>query len=240
MLEGALALAHSVPSPNSLAFALVFSALLHQQLRQPDQTREAAEECLAICDEHGVPSERLWVTTAYGWSLAELGHVEEGLERLREALDAQRAGGGEIAGPQFISHLAAVQLHLGNAEEALKAVEDGLETSRRTGNAFYDAELWRQRGEVMKLQGDSAEAHRSFQTAIAVARRQSAKSLELRAATSLARLWREEGRSYEAHRLLQQVFGWFREGFDTADLRDAASLLEELTSSAGSGVGAAR
>ena len=120
--------------------------------------------------------------------------------------------------------------HLGHTQEALEAVEEGLGVSDRNGERAYDAELWRLKGELLKMQDKTAEAEDRFQKAIEVARQQAAKSLDLRAATSLARLWQKQDKREEAHQLLGKVYAWFTEGFDTADLKEARSLLEELAS----------
>jgi len=107
-------------------------------------------------------------------------------------------------------------------------VEDGLAVSKRNGEPFYDADLWRLKGELLNTEHTTPEAKCCFQKAIEIARHQAAKSLELRASTSLARLWQKQAKRAEARSLLGEIYGWFTEGFDTADLREAASLLEEL------------
>jgi adenylate cyclase len=228
--EQTLALARAIPSPPSLALVLVHAAFLHQHLRQPDKAREMAEECLAVCDEHGVAQERIWVMPANGWALAELGQVEKGIAQIHNALDLQISTGGELARPQFLAFLAEVHWHLGQVEKGLIAVEDGLAMSKRTGNSYYDAELWRLKGELSKMQGKMAVAENWFQKAIEIARYQAAKSFELRASTSLARQWQTQGKPKEAKQVLGDVYAWFSEGFDTADLREAAALLDELSS----------
>ena len=107
-------------------------------------------------------------------------------------------------------------------------VEELAETAAATGECHYQAELQRLRGTVLAEIGDTAEAAAWLQRAIDTARSQQARSLELRAATSLARLWRDQGKRTQAHDLLAPVYGWFTEGFDTADLKDAQALLDEL------------
>ena len=101
--------------------------------------------------------------------------------------------------------------------------------SKRTGNSYYDAELWRLKGELLNIKNKTEEAGACFQKAIEIARQQAARSFELRASTSLARLWQQQNRSREAQRLLGDTYAWFTEGFDTADLREAESLLKELS-----------
>ena len=227
--EETLALARTIPNHPSLAFALLFAAFLYLNLREPEKTRQNGGECIAICNEHGVAQERAWVTPIYGWALAELGQVEEGISQIRAALDAQLSIGGQVARPQFLAFLAEVHWHAGELEKGLKTVEEGLATSKRTENSFYDAELLRLQGEFFMMQGKVAEAEVCFQNATQVSRQQGAKSLELRASTSLARFWQEHGKRKEAQHLLGEIYGWFTEGFDTADLKEAKALLQQIS-----------
>jgi len=228
-LEETLALARSLSSPQSLAFGLMFGAYHYQNLRQPEKTKEIAEACIALCNAQGIPLERAWAQGAYGWAMAELGQVEEGISQIRASLELQVSIGAEVAHPQFRAILAEVFWREGRIEEGLKSVEAGLGASRRHGERYYDAELWRLRGELLKLQGEVHEADSCFQQAIELAREQAVKSLELRAATSLARLWLQQGKRNEAHQRLGDIYAWFTEGFDTADLREAKTLLKELS-----------
>ena len=108
------------------------------------------------------------------------------------------------------------------------ALDRATATATATGECYYQAELHRLRGAVLAETGDAAEAASWLQQAIDTARGRQAKSLELRAATSLARLWRDQGKANDARDLLAPVYGWFTEGFDTADLKDAKALLDEL------------
>jgi predicted ATPase len=117
-------------------------------------------------------------------------------------------------------------------------LDEALMLVHRTGERCYEAELYRLKGELL-LQGGQrpkahgteqkvAEAEQRFRQALAVARRQQAKALELRAVMSLSRLWQRQGKQREAHQLLAEIYGWFTEGFDTADLQEAKALLDEL------------
>lgn len=230
--EETLALARTIPSPTSLAYAFVQAAFLCQSLHQPERTRQLAEECIALCNEHGVVQERSWIMFPYGWAVAQLGEVKKGTSEICSALNAQLSRGNEIGHPQYRGiMLAEAYWHAGQREEGLKAVEDGLAISKRTGNVFYDAELLRLKGEFLKMQNETTEAESCFQEAIEIARQQAAKSLELRASSSLARVWQKQGRQTKARQLLGDIYAWFTEGFDTADLREAASLLDELSQS---------
>jgi predicted ATPase len=130
--------------------------------------------------------------------------------------------------------LLAEQLaRAGEAEEGLAAVAEGLEVVETTGERVYEAELYRVRGELLlvraKAEPAPAEAEACFRQAIDVARRQSAKSLELRAIVSLSRLYQKQGRREEARQMLAEVYGWFTEGLDIADLQEAKRLVEELS-----------
>jgi predicted ATPase len=205
------------------------AASLCQYLREPEKARQIATECLAVCDEHGAAQERAWVMFAYGWAIAELGQVEEGISQIRASLDAQLSIGGQIARPQFLTFLAEIYCQRCRAEEGLKTVEEGLAVSKANGDRYYDAELLRLQGEFFNMQDKIEEAESCFHRAIEIARQQAAKSLELRACTSLARLWQKNAKRKEAQRLLSETHSWFTEGFDTADLKESASLLKELS-----------
>ena len=140
--------------------------------------------------------------------------------------------GQRSAWPYFLTLLAEAYGKAGQAEEGLTALAEALALVNKTGEHCYEAELYRLKGELLlaaRRTGACAEAETCFHQALDVARRQQAKSLELRAAMSLARLWQRQGKRDEAHQLLAEVYGWFTEGFDTADLQEAKALLAELT-----------
>jgi predicted ATPase len=224
-----LALACTFGLPLNLAGAQRYAVMLYQNLRQPEKAKELGEACIALCEEHGMLLERAWVECPYGWAVAELGHIEEGLTHIRTSLGTQLSLGAEVAHSQMQAISAEALWHAGHTEEALQAVEDGLVVSNRNGERYYDAELWRLKGELSKIQDKTAEAERCFLKAIEIAQQQSAKSLELRASTSLARLWQKKDRPQDAQALLSGIYSWFTEGFDTADLQEARSLLAELS-----------
>jgi predicted ATPase len=126
--------------------------------------------------------------------------------------------------------LAGACGRLGKTTEGLSCLTEAEQLIETTNDAFHEAELHRVRGDLLNANGDVAGAERSYQHAIVVAKRQSAKTFELRASTSVARLWRDQGRREEARELLAPVYGWFTEGFDTLDLKEAKALLDELSS----------
>jgi predicted ATPase len=149
---------------------------------------------------------------------------------MREGLVAYRATGARSLGHWFHALLAEACGRAGQVETGLRSLEEALEALQTTEDRCYEAEVYRLKGELLLQQSAArqGEAEEHVQQALTVARRQEAKSLELRAATSLARLWQQQGKQAEAHALLAPVYGWFAEGFDTADLLEAKALLAEL------------
>ena len=137
---------------------------------------------------------------------------------------------GASTTPLMLVALAETCGKNGRVEEALDSVMEGLATAKQTGLRLVEAELHRIRGELlmMKDPGNGAEGERCLRTAVDVARRQAARLYELRATTSLARLLKQQGRAEQACQMLAEIYGWFTEGFDTADLKDAKALLDEL------------
>ena len=132
--------------------------------------------------------------------------------------------------PYFCTLLADAAAHLGYTEEGLEALAEAYTLVEQQEERYWEAEIHRLQGVLLLRQPGTpqAEAETWLQQALDVARRQEAKSLELRAAMSLGRLWQQQGKQAEAHALLAPVYGWFTEGFDTADLQEAKALLEEL------------
>jgi predicted ATPase len=173
-----------------------------------------------------------------GWAIVVQEHSTEGLVQIRQGLDTYRSTSAEFQRSHFLTLLAEASGLLGQPEGGLAVLEEALTLVEQTGERYYEAELHRQQGELLlqrvaKIppdQGrqDQHEAERCFQHALDVARHQQAKSLELRASTSLARLWQQQGKRADAHALLAPIYGWFTEGFDTADLQDAKALLDAL------------
>src|SRR5262245_57655069 len=158
------------------------------------------------------------------------GHGEVGLAQIQQGLAAVLATGAIASRPQSLILLAEAAGHVGQVEEELRLLTEALAAFEASGRGDKLTEVHRLHGELLlrQLAPDAAQAEVCFQQALAIARRQQAKSWELRAATSLARLWQQQGKRTEAHELLAPIYGWFTEGFDTADLQDAKALLWEL------------
>jgi predicted ATPase/class 3 adenylate cyclase len=229
-MQEALALAQQLAHPMSLTLALFWAAMLHHLRREAPLTQARAEAAMTIATDQGFPQELARATPLRGWALAESGREEEGRAQIQQGLAAYQATGATRDRPYYLTLLAEVSAQVGQTTEGLEALAEALATLDRSGVRWWEAELHRLRGELL-LQHAVAqpeEAEACFQQALAIARRQQAKSLELRAAMSLARLWNSQGKRTEAHALLAEVYSWFTEGFDTADLQDAKVLLEEL------------
>jgi predicted ATPase len=173
-----------------------------------------------------------------GWAIGVQEHSPEGLVQIQQGLVMYRLTGAEYQRPHYLTLLAEASGLLDQPEEGLVALDEALTVMEQTGERYYEAELHRQRGELLlrrEAQSHPAQGSREphdaeacFQQALDIARRQEAKSLELRAAMSLSRLWQQQGRRAEAYELLARIYGWFTEGFDTADLQEAKALLEAL------------
>jgi predicted ATPase len=166
-------------------------------------------------------------TMCRGLAMVGHGQQREGVAQLRTGLAAWNGLGNRLLDPQWLGYAAEAHLRANQLDDALSALDRAAEAGP-TGARHYQAELHRLRGEVLTRTGEQAEAASWFQRAIDTAAGQQAKSLELRAATSLARLWRDQGKRAQARDLLTPIYGWFTEGFDTADLKDAKALLDEL------------
>jgi predicted ATPase len=149
---------------------------------------------------------------------------------MRQGVAAWRATGAELVRPYFLALLAEAYGKGGQAEEGLAVLAEALEVVHHTGERWWEAELYRLKGELLLavFAENHVEAEACFQQALAITRRQQAKSLELRAAISLSHLWQQWGKRAEAYDLLAPIYGWFTEGFDTADLREAKALLDAL------------
>jgi predicted ATPase len=233
--QEAVMLAQEIAHPYSLSFALRGATMFHQLRREERATQERAEATISLTTEQGFPHWMAQGAILRGWALAHQGRAKEGIEQLIQGLIAHRATGTEIIRPYWLALLAEAHGTLGEPETGLTVLTEALTLMDTTGERVWEPELYRLKG-VLLLQQSSdnqVEAERCFHQAITVAQKQQAKSWELRAATSLARLWQQQGKRQEAHDLLAPIYGWFTEGFDTADLKDAKVLLDALAENQG-------
>jgi predicted ATPase len=226
----ALALAHELAHPYSLAYARCLATCVLQFFRDVPAVHEQAEATVALATAQVFPLWEAAGTSLRGWALAMQGQGEEGIAQVRQGIAALRATGTAQGIPYLCTVLADVSAHLGYPDEGLQALTEAHTLIEQHEIRWCEAEVYRLRGIILLQQPGTpqAEAETWLQRALDVARRQEAKSLELRAAMSLSRLWHQQGKRQEAHDLLAEVYAWFTEGFDTADLQDAKVLLEEL------------
>ena len=196
---------------------------------------ELAEEGCRITTELGFQRQLALLLFSCGAALVLQGKAEEGVQQMREGLAANHALGMIMARTFFLGLLADGCGRLGEVEEGLGLIAEALDFANQTGEHYWEADLHRLKGELLLKKGaEDAEskiaeqAEACFRRAIEVARRQSAKSYELRATTSLARLLASQGKRDEGRVMLADIYNWFTEGFDTADLKDAKALLDEL------------
>jgi predicted ATPase len=227
-IESSLAIAQRLEHVNSLAFALTWAAILHNLRREFAEAQGRAEAAIEIASRHSMSAWFGHANVCRGFALAGLGHQAAGIAQLRTGLAAWNATGGHLLDTQWLGFLADAHLQAGQFDDALSALDQATDTVTATGECHYQAELYRLRGTVYAEIGENAEAASWLRRAVDTARTQQARSLELRAATSLAGLWANQGRRVEAYELLAPVYGWFTEGFDTPDLKDARMLLNGL------------
>jgi predicted ATPase len=233
-LHDTLALAHALAHPFSLAHARCHAAWIYQFRRDVPAVHEQAEAAVVLATEQGFPSWASMGTILRGWALAMQGQGEAGLAQVRQGITARRAIGAALNIPYFCTVLADVCDHLGHTEDGLQALAEAHTLVEQHEERWWEAEICRLRGVLLLRQtGTSqAEAEAWLQRALDAARRQEAKALELRAAMSLSRLWQQQGKQQgkqaDARALLAPIYGWFTEGFDTADLQEAKTLLDTL------------
>jgi predicted ATPase len=236
--QDALTLAQELSHSFSLALALYFAAWFYCIRREVYKVQERVEAAVTLSSQQEFPFWLMAGTILQGWSLAERGREEDGIEQMRQGLLSFRATGAEQKRPYFLALIAEMYGKVDHAEEGLRLLGEAMTLVDKTGERWWAAELHRLKGELLLAQEgkrqrakskSEVEAEASFQQALDIARQQQAKSLELRATMSLSQLWQHQGKRDEARELLAPIYDWFTEGFDTADLQEAKALLEALT-----------
>ena len=230
-IRDSLTLAEKLRHPYSLVAALNWSALFHQFRNERQIVRHQVDRVIAIASENGFAQRLAWGAILRGWALTESGQAAEGLEQIHRGLAASRATGQEGWRPYNLALLAEAYGASGHDDDALRTMNEALALVEATEERFWEAELHRLKGAFLLWPPllDARQAAACFQRALDTARRQQARSLELRAAMSLARLWQSQGKRQAAYDLLAPVYAWFTEGFNTADLRNARMLLDQLS-----------
>jgi predicted ATPase len=229
----ALKHAREIGQAATLMWGLSHVAILHALCGNRAAAASQSQELVALAEEKG--SLAFWKPLGManqGSVLALTGKASDAIEMLVSAIAALRTMGATHRMPFYLPHLARAHGELGQFEEAWRCIGEAMTAVEITRENWCEADIHRTAGELtlMSPEADAAKAEAFFERALAVARRQQAKSWELRAAKSMARLWRDQGKRQEARDLLAPTYGWFTEGFDTLDLKEAKVLLEELAS----------
>ena len=225
VLERAKESAHS----GDLGAELIFAAWVRLLRRETASAGEFAETALRFNAERGHGWHVVHSDILLGSALVAEEHDQSGLTKVRDGTAASSATGAGVLQPCFLALLAAAYAQLGDPKAGLAALAEAEMRMGQSGERWPEAEIHRLKGELtLSIEGADAAAEGCFRTAIDIAREQQAKSPELRTATSLARLWAKRGERRKAYDLLAPVYDWFTEGFDTADLKDAKALLDEL------------
>jgi len=222
----ALALAHKLSHPYSLACVLADAAYLHWFCREWSRLRERAEALRALAAAHGFAELYARATYRCGLALVKQGQIAAGLAQFHKSMDALQVMQSGDAQALRLTQLAELYRYTGQPETGLHALAAAMAAD--TEERLDAAGRYGIKGELLLLLPcpDAHQAESCFQQALAIARRQQARSLELRAAISLSRLWQHQGKRDEAHQLLAPIYGWFTEGFDTADMQEAKALLD--------------
>jgi predicted ATPase len=210
-------------------YALHLAAILNMQLGYYAAASKHADEMLIFATEKGVGFWKAFGLLDQSVASALRGNSSDAVQKIASAINAYRTMGSTVLLPQYLVYLASTYAQLGQIDDAWRCIEEAT-IMEASGETWYEAEVNRVAGEIALLspEPDAAKARAYFERALAVARQQQAKSWELRAAMSMARLRRDQGKRNEARDLLAPVYGWFTEGFDTRDLKEAKALLDEL------------
>jgi class 3 adenylate cyclase/tetratricopeptide (TPR) repeat protein/ribosomal protein L40E len=215
-------------NPYEVAFSWMFDALHRLGLREYEQAEASAARALDLAEKHQIPQPAAYTRFALGQARAQLGRTTEGIALIRQGLAAMLEIGMLLTVPYVIASLAEAQEREGLIADALETVEQSLEAKPKE-LLFYRPEALRLRGELRRKQGQMKLAESDFRESIALAQKMRAKHPELRSTMSLARLLDSQGKRAEGRAMLAEIYDWFTEGFDTADLKDAKTLLDELS-----------
>ena len=211
----------------TLMYPLLYSVVNHIRCGNYVAANRQVDELLALADERGAPFWKALGTAVRGWLFAETGNASDAVAAITSGITSLRSTGAALYEPWHLWYLAMAYAELGQPDDARRCIDDAIDKVERSKEKWCEAEVHRIAGEIaLKApQRDAAKAEKHFERALTVARQQQAKSWELRAAMSLARLWRDQGKVQQARELLAPVYGWFTEGFDTRDLKEAKVLL---------------
>ena len=230
--DQALKDAREIGQAATLMHALAFASWTHICCGNYVAAKAHADEVIALADQKGAVFWKALGMLGQGSALALTGKASDAAQVIIAGLTALQETGAATFVPWHLTHLARAYIAVGQFPDAGRCVREAMAAMEKTNDKWFEAEVHRLAGELALAspEPDAAKAQAYFEQALGVARRQQAKSWELRAAMSLARLWRSQGKMQQARELLAPVYGWFTEGSDTRDLKEAKALLEELAS----------
>jgi predicted ATPase len=225
-LDGAREIDRAMTLIDALAWASPLEALCGNHLAG----NALVNELIALGEEKCLPLMKVFATSVQGLLFALTGRPSDAVRALTSGIALKRSTGATAGVPFFLSYLASAYAELSQFDDAWGCIGEALAAIEITKERMWEAEVHRIAGEIAlkSAEPDAAKAAAYFDRALTTARAQQAKSWQLRAAMSMARLWRDQGKRDEARELLAPVYGWFTEGFDTLDLKEAKALLEEL------------
>jgi class 3 adenylate cyclase/predicted ATPase len=229
--EQALKDAREIGHAATLMYALQFAPFINMCCGSHAAASGLADELVALADEKGALLWKAFGLMNQGCLFTLAGQASDAVAKMTSGITAFRATGAKVWLPWNLAFLARAYADAGQFDDASRGIAEALKTVETTKEKWSEAEIQRMAGEIALFgEPDAAKAETYFEHALAIARAQQAKSWELRAAKSMARLWRDQGKRDEAHDLLAPVYGWFTEGFDTLDLKEAKALLDTLAS----------
>jgi predicted ATPase len=230
--DHALTHAREIGHAASLLYALNHVLLTHYESGNFANATAAADELLELAEKKGTLFWKAFGLMHKGCTCALNAQPYDAVRMLTDGFAMAQFAGATLWMPFSRSHLARAYIELGNFEDAWRSIREAMTMIEKTTEAWCEAEVYRTAGEIMllapKRAAEKAEAY--FNHALTLARSQQAKSWELRVAMSMARLWRDQGKPQQARALLAPTYGWFTEGFDTRDLKEANALLDALSS----------
>ncbi len=222
--------AREIGQAATLMYALNFIPLTHIYCGDYAAAMAQADEVVALADEKGSLFWKAFGMMNQGWLFALTAKASDAVQLITSGMTTWRSTGARLWAPLRMSHLARAYADLGQFDDAWRFIGDAMTVVETAKERWCEADILRVAGEItlMSPEPDAAKAEAYFERALAVARKQQAKSWELRGAMSMAQLWRDQGKRQQARNLLAPVYGWFTEGFDTLDLKEAKTLLDEL------------
>jgi len=246
--DDAVALARKLDHPHTMVFAMTFDIVIRIFRRELQDVKEIAEELTHFSAEKGLIYWEAHGIFYYGYMQALEGEFEEGIKKMDQALDTLQAIGAGTCFTRLYTRVMELYIESRQAEKGLSIYEKAMEVLHKYDERYCEAELYRLKGKLLLIQAENGEtqpgkqrksrekidkiekeAESWFRKAIEISRKQQAKSLELRAVMSLSRLLQKKGKKEEARKMLEEIYGWFTEGFDTLDLKEAKALLKELS-----------